>query len=107
MLICDEELSSPSLFVIMQVYLPLAAFTESMRVPFLVTTALNDLPSPLLHRIFGLGTPVKGHLIRTVVFKVAVTLSPTVAMIGLPSPVGIFFPFVGCFIRGLVGSKQP
>ena len=54
----------------------------------------------------GLGTPLTGHLIRTVLLVRAVMLSPTFTVTGVVSLTGITLPFSGTSIVGLTGSVQ-
>ena len=48
----------------------------------------------------GLGTPLTGHLIRTVLLVRAVMLSPTLTVTGAVSLTGITLPSFGTFIIG-------
>ena len=54
----------------------------------------------------GLGTPLTGHLIRTVLLVRAVMLSPTLTVTGVLSLTGISLPFLGTSIVGFVGAVE-
>ena len=52
----------------------------------------------------GLGKPLTGHLIRTVLLVRAVMLSPTYMVTGVVSLTGITLPFSGASIVGFEGA---
>ena len=54
----------------------------------------------------GLGRPLTGHLIRTVLLVRAVMLSPTLTVTGVVSLTGISLPFLGTSIDGFAGTVQ-
>ena len=54
----------------------------------------------------GLGIPLTGHLIRTVLLVRAVMLSPTLTVTGVVSLTGITLPFSGTSIDGFFGSEE-